>query len=425
MTLVLMIVFFISIIIGMPVALAIALGSLSGLVSNGTIPLMTLPQRIVMGLDSFPMLAIPLFVIAGDLMNSAGITKRLINLSQTLVGHVCGSLAQVGFLTNIFMACISGSGLASAAATGSVLIPEMKKKGYSKGFASAVMASAATIGPIIPPSVPLVLYGSIAEVSVGRLFLGGAIPGLIMGGGMMLLTYWIARKRNYETSKRASLKEIIKALLDALLALLAPFAIVGGIISGYATATESAIIAVWISIVIGVFIYKELTFKKIISSIRASMVTTGTICFIIAASAPFGWIMAWENVPTRVLASMSGIMNIPWLVMLLVMLCILVLGMFLDGTPIIILTTPILLPVMKQIGVDPVHYGVILAINTMVGTITPPVGTLMYVTTRIAGCTIAEFTKEAWRYMLLLSVLLLVFAFAPPLVTWLPSVLMP
>lgn len=424
MTLVLMIVFLISIVIGMPVALAIGLGSLAGLASNGTIPLMTLPQRIVMGLDSFPMLAIPLFVIAGDLMNSAGITKRLINLSQTLVGHVRGSLAQVGFLTNIFMACISGSGLASAAATGSVLIPEMKKKGYSKGFASAVMASAATIGPIIPPSVPLVLYGSIAEVSVGKLFLGGAVPGLLMGGGMMLMTYIIACKRGYETSERASFKEIVKALFDALLALLAPFAIVGGIISGYATATESAIIAVWITIIIGVFVYKELTFKKILGSIRASMVTTGTICFIIAASAPFGWIMAWENVPTKVLAAMSGIMNIPWLVLLIVMGCILVLGMFLDGTPIIILTTPILLPVMKQIGVDPVHYGVILAINTMIGSITPPVGTLMYVTTRIAGCSIADFTKEAWKYMLLLAVLLLMFAFIPPIVTWLPGVLM-
>ncbi|WP_195276774.1 TRAP transporter large permease [Anaerotruncus rubiinfantis] len=425
MTLVLMLVFAISIVIGMPVALAIALGCLCGFLSNGTIPLMALPQRIVMGLDSFPMLAIPLFVMAGDLMNSAGITKRLINLSQRLVGHISGSLAQVGFLTNIFMACISGSGLASAAATGSVLIPEMKEKGYSKGFSATVIAAAATIGPIIPPSVPLVLYGSIAEVSVGRLFLGGAIPGLIMGISMMFITYFIARKRGYGVSPKASPKEIFQAIMDALLALLAPIAIVGGIISGWATATESAVIAVWISILLGVFVYKELTFQKIIAAATSSMVTTGTICFIIAASAPFGWIMAWENVPTRVLASMEGIMHIPWLVLLLVMLCLLVLGMFLDGTPIIILTTPILLPVMKQIGVDPVHYGVILAINTMVGTITPPVGTLMYVTTRIAGCSIAEFSKEAWKYMLLLAVVLLAFAYIPPLVTWLPGVLMP
>lgn len=425
MTIVLMIVFLIGIVMGLPVAFAIASGCLAGIISNGSIPLMVLPQRIVMGLDSFPMLAIPLFILGGDLMNAAGITRRLINLSQALVGHLRGSLAQVGFLTNIFMATVCGSGLASAAATGSILIPEMNKQGYEKGFSSAVIAAAATVGPIIPPSVPLVLYGSIAEVSVGRLFLGGAIPGLLMGVSMMFITYFVAKRKNYPTSKRAGAKEIAKALWEALLALLAPIAIVGGIVSGYATATESAIIAVWISIILGIFIYKQLTLKKIVACIQSAMVTTGTICFIIAASAPFGWIMAWENIPVKIIGAMQPIMHMPQMVLCLVMLALLVLGMFLDGTPIIILTTPILLPVMKQIGVDPIHYGVILAINTMVGTITPPVGTLMYVTTRIAGCSIVDFSKEAWRYMLLLSVLLMALAFIPELTMWLPAKLMP
>lgn len=425
MTIVLMIVFLAGIVMGVPVAFSIAAGCLAGIVSNGGIPLMVLPQRIVMGLDSFPMLAIPLFILGGDLMNAAGITRRLINLSQAMVGRLRGSLAQVGFLTNILMATICGSGLASAAATGSILIPEMEKQGYEKGYSAAVMAAAATVGPIIPPSVPLVLYGSIAEVSVGKLFLGGAVPGLLMGVSMMFITYFIAKRKNYPVSRRASMRELANAAWDALLALLAPIAIVGGIVSGYATATESAIIAVWISIILGVFVYKQLTLKKIIECLRSSAVTTGTICFIIAASAPFGWIMAWENIPVKVIEAMGPIMHMPWMVLLLVMLALLILGMFLDGTPIIILTTPILLPVMKQIGVDPIHYGVILAINTMVGTITPPVGTLMYVTTRIAGCSIADFTREAWRYMLLLSLLLMALAFVPELTVWLPSKWMP
>lgn len=425
MTVILMLAFLFGVVLGMPVAFAIATGCFAGILSNGTIPLMVLPQRIVMGVDSFPMLAIPLFILGGELMNAAGITRLLINLSQALVGHLRGALAQVGFLTNIFMATICGSGLASAAATGSILIPEMEKQGYDKGFSSAVIAAAATVGPIIPPSVPLVLYGSIAEVSVGRLFLGGAVPGLLMGLSMMTITYFIAKRKNYPTSQRASVRQILRALWDALLAMLAPIAIVGGIVTGYATATESAIVAVWISIFLGFVVYKQLTIRKVIDCIRSSMITTGTICFIIAASAPFGWIMAWENIPSQIIQMMGPIMHMPSLVLLSVMLALLILGMFLDGTPIIILTTPILLPVMKQIGVDPIHYGVILAINTMVGTITPPVGTLMYVTTRIAGCSIVDFVKEIWQYLILLSVLLMALAFIPELTLWLPKALMP
>ena len=424
MTLVLFAVFFVLIALGAPVAIAIGMGCLAGLMSNGTIPLQALSQRITMGLDSFPMLAIPLFILAGDLMNNAGITKRLVRLSKTLVGHIPGALAQVGFLTNIFMATICGSGLASAAATGGILIPEMKKEGYDPAFASAVMSCAATVGPIIPPSVPLVLYATISEVSVGRLFIGGAIPGVLMSVGMMSVTYFVAKKRKYPITHRASLKEVVKALLDALLALLAPAAIIGGILSGWATATESAIIAVWISLIIGTFVYKELNIQKIIASVKSAVLTTGTICFIIACCAPFSWIMAWENIPVKFIALLSGIMHMPWLIMLILMVIILILGMFMDGSSIIVLTTPILLPVIKTLGVDPVHYGVVLAINTMIGSITPPVGTLMYVGNEIAGVNIAQFTREAMRYMIILIVLLFLFTYVPALTTWLPNLLM-
>ena len=305
------------------------------------------------------------------------------------------------------------------------MIPEMKKKGYSAPFSAAVIGSAATVAPILPPSVPLILYGSIAEVSIGRLFLGGVFPGFTMGFGMMVLTYFIAKKRNYERSQRASLREIGKAFADSILALLAPLAIVGGIVTGHVTATESAIVAVWISIILGVFVYKELTFKKIIDCMRSSLATSGALCFIIAASAPFGWIMAREGIPTLLVSGLEPIMHIPWLVLLMMLLGIMLIGTVLDGTPVIILLTPILLPVIRQLGIDPVHFGVLLAITTMIGTITPPVGTLMFVTSRIAGCNILEFTKEAWRYFLFLILLLFVFAFIPAITTWLPYTMMP
>lgn len=421
MTIILLIVMLVCMVIGMPVAFSIAIGALIALLSNGTVPLMVLPQKMVTGLDSFSLLAIPLFILAGELMNSGGLTKRLVNMAQAFVGHFRGSLAQVGILTNIFMSGVSGSGLADAAATGSILIPEMKKRGYSKAFASAVMAASGTIGPIIPPSIPLVLYASIANVSIGTIFLGGVMPGILMGIGLMIITWFVAKKRNYEVSPRANFKQIVKALYEGVPALLSPFIIVFGIVTGVFTATESAVIAVWFAVIVGFLVYKELTFKKLAECLKNAMMTTAIVALIIGLSAPFGWIMSWENVAHSLLTFLGSLANTPWLVELIIMGCILILGMFLDGTPIIILTTPILLPLLNSMGVNLVHYGVMLAVNTMIGSITPPVGTLMYVTTRIAGCDIAEFTKEAWRYMVVLTVCLLLMLFIPQIVLFLPG----
>ncbi|WP_347551425.1 TRAP transporter large permease [Pseudalkalibacillus hwajinpoensis] len=398
--------------------------SLISLLFQGSIPLEVLPQRLSLGLDSFPLLAIPLFIFAGTLMEAGGITKRLIQFAEALVGHIRGSLAHVTVVSNVFMSGVSGSGVADAAATGSALIPAMVKRGYGKGFASAILAASATVGPIIPPSIPMIIFGSFAGVSIGKLFLGGVIPGIIMSSSLMIISYFIAKKRNYEKRQRASLLVVFKAFLDAFWALLMPLIILVGIFTGFFTATESAVIAVIYSLIIGLFVYKDLKISELPRKILDAVLMTAAVGIIIAASAPFAWYMAFEQGPQQLLDFFQSITTSPTIILLFLMAILLVLGCFLDGTAIIIITTPVILPILMQFGIDPLHYGVILAINVMIGTITPPVGVIMYVATGIAKANIFEFTKEVMPFLLTLLVLLLTFMLVPGIVTFLPNLLM-
>jgi len=410
--------------LGVPVGFSLLGSALIAILAQGTIPLEAIPQRLALGLDSFPMLAIPLFILAGTLMEAGGITKRLITLSEVLVGHIRGSLAHVTVVSNVFMSGVSGSGVADAAATGSALIPSMVKRGYGKGFAAAILGASATVGPIIPPSIPMILYGSLAGVSIGKLFLGGAIPGLLMSGSLMIVAYMIARKRGFEKRERARLKEIIRAFREALWALLMPVIIVGGIFTGFFTATESAVIAVIYSLIIGLFVYKDLKIKELPKKLLEAVSMSSSIGVIIAASAPFAWVMAYAQGPAKVLAMFQNISDSTIVALLLLMLILLVLGCFLDGMAIIIITTPVIMPILAQFNIDPLHFGVILAINVMIGTITPPVGTLMYVAISIAKTSVFQFTKEVWPFFLVLVLLLAIFALFPQLVLFLPNLLM-
>ncbi|MGQ4666902.1 TRAP transporter large permease [Metabacillus halosaccharovorans] len=410
--------------LGVPVGFSLLGSSLIAILAQGTIPLQAIPQRLALGLDSFPMLAIPLFILAGTLMEAGGITKRLIALSEVLVGHIRGSLAHVTVVSNVFMSGVSGSGVADAAATGSALIPSMIKRGYGKGFAAAILGASATVGPIIPPSIPMILYGSLAGVSIGKLFLGGAIPGLLMSGSLMIVSYMIARKRGFEKRERARSKEIIRAFREAFWALLMPVIIVGGIFTGFFTATESAVIAVIYSLIIGLFVYKDLKIKELPKKLLEAVSMSSSIGVIIAASAPFAWVMAYAQGPAKVLAMFQSISDSTIVALLLLMLILLILGCFLDGMAIIIITTPVIMPILAQFNIDPLHFGVILAINVMIGTITPPVGTLMYVAISIAKTSVFQFTKEVWPFFLVLVLLLAIFALFPQLVLFLPNLLM-
>jgi tripartite ATP-independent transporter DctM subunit len=410
--------------LGVPVGFSLVGSSLLAVFLQDTIPLQAIPQRLALGLDSFPMLAIPLFILAGTVMEAGGITKRLIQLSEVLVGHIRGSLAHVSVVSNVFMSGVSGSGVADAAATGSALIPTMVKRGYGKGFAAAVLGASATVGPIIPPSIPMIIYGSLAGVSIGKLFLGGAIPGLMMSGSLMIVSYFIARKRGFEKRKRASFKEIAIAVKEAFWALLMPIIIVGGIFSGLFTATESAVIAVIYSLIIGLFVYKDLKIKELPKKILETVTMSSSIGIIIAASAPFAWVLAYAQGPAKVLGVFENVANSTTAALLLLMFIFLLLGCFLDGMAIIIITTPVIMPILTQFGIDPLHFGVILAINVMIGTVTPPVGTIMYVAISIAKCSVAEFTKEIWPFLLMLIALLILFALVPGIILYLPNLLM-
>lgn len=412
------------IILGVPVGFALVAASLLVLSYSGNIPIETLPQRMVVGLDSFPLMAIPLFILAGALMNGGGITSRLVRLAGTLVGHIRGSLAHVAIVSNMFMSGISGSGIADAAATGTTLIPPMVKKGYGKGFSAAIVGAAATVGPIIPPSIPMILYGSIAGVSIGRLFLAGAIPGLIMCLGLMAITYVIARRRNLEKQHRSSMLEVIKALKSSIFALILPVIIVGGIMTGFFTATESAVVAVIYALVVGMFVHRELKLKDLPEKLMETLVMTGVIGIIISAASPFGWFTAFEQGPQKVLELFQSISSTPWVILLLLLTVLLILGLFLEGAAILIITTPVVVPLLIEIDVDLVQYGVLLAITMMIGSITPPVGVLMYVTSNIAKATVWEFTKEIIPFLVMLIGLLLLFAYVPQIVLFLPDLLM-
>jgi len=424
MLIILIISLLVLLLLGVPVGFSLLGSTLIALLSEGAIPLQALPQRLTLGLDSFPLLAIPLFILAGTIMEAGGITKRLIQFAEVLVGHIRGSLAHVSVVSNVFMSGVSGSGVADAAATGSALIPTMIKRGYGRGFAAAILGASATVGPIIPPSIPMIVYGSLAGVSVGKLFLGGAIPGLMMSCSLMVVSYIIARRRGFEKRERARFKEIMKAFMDASWALFMPVIIVGGIFSGIFTATESAVIAVIYSLIVGLFVYKELKIKELPKKLLESVTMSSSIGIIIAASAPFAWVMAFAQGPAKVLTLFQHISDSTTVALLLLMLILLILGCFLDGMAIIIITTPVIMPILTQFGIDPLHFGVILAINVMIGTITPPVGTIMYVALSFAKCSVVEFTKEIWPFLLVLIALLVLFALVPEIVLYLPNLLL-
>lgn len=413
------------IVVGLPIAFAMIMASIAAILVKGGLPLVAVPQRLTMGLDSFPLLAIPFFILAGNLMHGGGITSRLVRLSNALVGHIRGSLAQVNILTSLFMSGVSGSAVADAASTGATLIPAMVKQGYSRSFSAAITGVSATIGPIIPPSIPLVIYGSVAGVSIGRLFLGGVVPGLAFGGFLSVATYWIARQRGYGANPRSTWREIWLAVKDAFFAIGMPVIIMVGILSGVFTATEAAAFAAVYAFVVGKFIYRELQWKEIPERLIESVKTTAMVALIISAAAPFGWLLAWEQGPQKVLALFEVFMDRPWMVLLILNLLLLFLGCFLEGIAIIIITTPVVFPLIQAVGIDPVLYGVVLTLNIMMGTVTPPVGVVMYVVCGLSKCTIPEFIQEVWPFLLALLVVILGATYLPGVVMWLPDLLMP
>ncbi len=411
--------------IGTPVAWSMAAASVIYMTFGSHVPLQGIVQRMTGGIDTFPLLAIPFFILAGNLMNTGGITDRLVALAKTLVGHLTGGLAQVVVVTNMIMAGMSGSGVADAAGTGSVLIPAMKKVGYPLPFSAALVAAAGTIGPIIPPSIPFVIYGSIASVSVGRLLLAGAVPGVVMGICLMIFAYVIAKRRHFPAEERATCGEIGRAALRALPPMGMPLIILGGIIGGVMTPTEAAAAGAGYAFILGFFVYKELKMEHLAKVVVESAVATASIGIIISAASPFAFVLTLEQAPNKILALVQEAGMAQWQFLLWVNIAFLILGAFMEGTAIMIMAIPVMLPLLNMMHVDLEHFGVVFVVNIMIGNITPPVGNIMYVVCALNKLPIWDFAKAVWPFIIALVIALALITYVPELAMWLPNTMMP
>ncbi|RKL61837.1 TRAP transporter large permease [Thermoanaerobacteraceae bacterium SP2] len=417
--------FLILIVLGVPIAISMVLSTMISLLTIGNLPLQILVQRMIAGINSFPLLAIPFFILAGEILEKGGASKSLVDFSNALVGRIRGGLAMIAIVGEIFLSGVSGSSVADGSTLGAMLLPLMKKKGYDDDFSAAVIASSATNGLIIPPSNTMIVYSMAAGgVSVGALFLGGFVPGLLLGLALMIICYFIAVKRNYPAERPVSLKDFIRSTLSAIPALIAIFIIIGGIVSGFFTATEAAVVAVAYSLLISFFIYRQLDYKILPKIFLNSAKTTAVVLFLIAASNAFAWILAFENVPEMIGKFILSISSSKFIILLITNILLLIVGCFMDMSPAILIFTPILLPIMKNIGVDPVHFGLIMMINLSIGLITPPVGTLLFLMSSMAKISVAKLTRALWVFYIPLILILLLITYVPSIVMFLPNLLM-
>jgi tripartite ATP-independent transporter DctM subunit len=428
MVLMLFVIMLILILFGMDIALAMGVSGLVYLIGLGLgdnpIPLTLIPQQLMEGANSFSLTAVPLFILAGEIMNRGGITLKLVAFAQSLVGHLRGGLAHTSVVVNMIMAGMSGSAVADCTATGSILVPAMKEAKYGAKFSAAIIASASTIGPVIPPSIPMVLIGAIAGVSVGRLFIGGAIPGTIMGLSLMAYIWLISRRRSFPRDRRATIREILISTRDALIPLGLPVVIIGSILTGAATPTEAAVVGVIYASVITIFIYRTVKWKDLVDISLDASVVSATIMFLCSTGILFGWVATSEQLGLHLSNYLLKVTNSPIGMFLIINLILLIMGCFLEGIPIILLMTPILYPIVRQIGIDPIHFGVVMTVNIMIGLLTPPIGLHLFITSAIAKVSIGDVVTEVWPMVIVLTIVLLLLTFFPPLVTWLPGILM-
>jgi C4-dicarboxylate transporter DctM subunit len=416
---------FVFLLIGVPIAIALGASALLTIYFTTTLPLTIMTQKAFTSLDSFPLLAIPFFMLAGILMGKGGVSKRLLNLATILVGWMIGGLALVTVVSCMFFAAISGSGPATVAAIGSFMIPSMREKNYGEGFSAAVAAASGSIGVIIPPSIPFVLYGVIGGVSVGSMFLAGILPGIILGAGLMIVSFLISKKRDYKPEKRVnySTKELLKSLYDAKWALLIPVIILGGIYGGIFSPTEAAVVAVVYAIIIGVFVHKELTMKDLYDSFREAVVINATTMIIIGLSISFAYIMTLEQIPASIADFITNLSTNPFVILLVINLLLLIVGMFIDTISALVVLTPILLPIVTAVGVDPIHFGVILVANLAIGFITPPLGVNLFVASSVSGVKIEKISMAILPFLFSMIISLLVITYVPALSIWLPEFL--
>lgn len=405
---------------GLPIALAMMGSSLLVILIEG-IPLSVVAQRVITGVQSFPLLAIPLFTLAGTLMNESGISERLFAFTRGFVGHIRGGLAQTAVVGNVFLSGISGSSVADCAATSRVFVPQLAKAGYGQGFAAALCAACATLGPIIPPSILMVIYAWQANISLGDLFWAGVIPGLVMAAAMLAMTGWIARRRNYPKDEAFSLAGLWQGFKGALWALLMPVLILVGFRMGVFTATEIAGVAAAYSLLVGMFVYRTVKLSQLPRILLNTARETAVILLIVAGAAPFSWILGIEQAPQMIAQALQAATDSPWVVLLLLNVVLLLLGCFMETIAIMIILVPILIPVLTHFGIDLTHFGIVLLVNLTIGQLTPPIGVLLFVSSSVTRIRLGEVIREVWPYVGVLIAALLLLTFWPALSLWLPG----
>jgi tripartite ATP-independent transporter DctM subunit len=399
--------------ISVPIAFALSITTVLFLLWKGTAPLSVVPLNLFSGASSFPLLAIPLFILAGGLMETSGISLRLVNLANSLVGFIRGGLAMVTVVATMIQSEISGSSVADAAAIGNVVIPAMEKRGYPRALSAAIVSNAASAAILIPPSIPMIIYAWMAEVSVAKLFLAGFLPGFIACGCMMALSYYYARKHRLPVEQKFSLRQVGISTVQAFWALMIPIVIWGGIFLGIATATEVAALAVIAALIIGAFLYRELPARAIARILRDTTGQTGVIMVIVASSAVLGWFLTSEQIPQKFARAILETTSNKYLILFLLNIFFFVAGMFLHSAAAIILVVPIVMPLIRQIGVDPIHFGIIVTINLGVGQQTPPVATVLFTTAAIARLPFWEVFKTGWPYTVVLALVTLLVTYIP------------
>jgi C4-dicarboxylate transporter, DctM subunit len=424
LTLMIFLVLLVLIMINLPIAVAMGLTAVIFFVGMGNASLLTmLPQRMYASTTGFTLLAIPFFILAGNLMNTGGVTGRIFRFAKAVIGHVPGGLGHVCVVANVIFSGMSGSAIADAAGLGQVLHKAMVDNGFKPKFSAAIVASAATIGPVIPPSIPFVLYGALTGVSVGKLFLAGFIPGALMAMVMMAAIAFLAKRYNLPRGNKPDLKEVMASIREAILPLLTPVIIIGGILTGVFTPTEAAVVASLYALFLG-FLYRDLKLKDLPGVFWLSIKQTISLLFIIAAAGFFGWLTIHQRIPDQIIHSLTGVSATSSGILAMVIMIMLILGCFLEGNAIFIITIPIFLPIAQKFGIDLVNFGVVMTLLIMIGNLTPPVGMCLFAVSSFSKVSIGKLAKEVWPYLVGIFIVTVLIAYIPQIATFLPNLIM-
>lgn len=410
------------ILFGVPIAVSLGITSIGAFILLGEGQnLLMMAQRMYSSTTGFTLLAIPFFILAGNLMNTGGITKKIFDFAESCVGHVWGGLGQVNILASVIFSGMSGAAVADAAGLGMIEIKAMTDSGYDKRFSAAITAASSTIGPVIPPSIPFVIYGAMTGVSVGSLFLAGFLPGILMAVTMCFAVYFVSRKRNYPRQDKKPFMDRWQAFKKAILPLMTPIIIIGGILSGWFTATEAAIIACIYAMILGGVVYREIKMKDLVKILTNTVVHTVKVMFIISAAGFFGWLLTYLRIPEGIIKGLTSISDNKYIILLIIILILVVLGCFLEGIAVLLITIPIFMPIILQLGIDPIQFGVIMILASMIGLLSPPVGMCLYAVASISDVKVGALSKEVLPYMLGIFLVLLSVAFIPQISLVIPS----